>query len=106
MVRDLHGYSMLRHQQLQLFHLKGFHIHMTSVSDQDDTGEFELPTDGYDEISLYGDYHWDLGNAGELKVFVKGNNLTDEEIRNHTSRLKNYAPEPGRSYLLGLRYTY
>jgi len=83
-----------------------FHIHMTSVSDQDDTGEFELPTDGYDEISLYGDYHWDLGNAGELKVFVKGNNLTDEEIRNHTSRLKNYAPEPGRSYLLGLRYTY
>ncbi len=82
------------------------HFHMSRVSDQNDTGDFERPTEGYDEVSLYGDYHWDLGDAGELKVFLKANNLTDEEIRNHTSRLKNFAPEPGRSYLVGLRYSY
>jgi len=82
-------------------------VHLNKVSDQKDAGEFEYPTKGYDEVSLYGDYHWDLGSAGgELKVFVKGSNLTDEEIRNHTSRLKNYAPESGRSYLIGIRYRY
>jgi len=83
-----------------------FHVHLTSVSDQNNTGEFELATDGYEEVSLYGDYHWGLGNAGELKVFLKGENLSDEEIRNHTSRLKNFAPESGRSFMVGIRYSY
>lgn len=82
------------------------HVHLNKVSDQKDTGEFEYSTEGYDEVSLYSDYHWDLGSAGSLKLFLKANNLTDEEIRNHTSRLKNFAPESGRSYLIGLRYRY
>lgn len=82
------------------------HLHITEVSEQDDTGELELPTDGYTNLSLYADYHWDFGNESELKVFLKGNNLLDEEIRTHNSFLKNFAPERGRGFMVGLRLDY
>lgn len=82
------------------------HVHVTSVGDQDDTGELELSTDGYTNLSLYADYHLGLGNDSELKLFVRGDNLLDEEIRTHNSFLKNFAPEPGRSFTLGLRFEY
>lgn len=81
------------------------HLHAVRVRDQNSEGQFELPTDGYNLLSLYADYHFDVGQNGELKVFVRGDNLTDEEVRSHTTRLKNFAPEPGRSFRLGLRYT-
>ena len=77
----------------------------TSVDDQTDTGINETATDGYTRIDLYFDYHLDIG-GNELLFFAKGNNLSDEAIRNHTSFLKNFAPEPGRGYELGLRYTF
>ena len=77
----------------------------TSVDDQTDTGINEGATEGYTRIDLYFDYHFDIG-GNELLLFAKGNNLTDEEIRNHTSFVKNFAPEPGRGYELGLRYTF
>ena len=53
---------------------------------------------------MYADYHWDVGIDGELKVFIRGENLADKEIRSHSTRLKNYAPEAGRSIRVGLRY--
>jgi iron complex outermembrane receptor protein len=80
------------------------HAHAFRVSEQDDTGEFELATDGYNLVSFYADYHWDIGNQGELKLFARGDNLLDEEIRNHASLLKTFAPEAGRSFRIGLRY--
>jgi len=82
------------------------HLHLTRVDDQDDVGELELGTAGYTLLSLYADYHWDFGADSELKVFVRGDNLLDEEVRNHASFLKNYAPEPGRGVTLGLRFEY
>ncbi len=82
------------------------HLHVTDVDDQNDAGELELPTDGYTNVSLYADYHWRFGNDSELKLFVRGNNLLDEEIRTHTSFLKNFAPEAGRGFMLGLRLDY
>ncbi len=82
------------------------HLHLTRVDDQDDVGELELGTAGYSLLSLYVDYHWDFGADSELKVFVRGDNLLDEEVRNHASFLKNYAPEPGRGVTLGLRFEY
>jgi iron complex outermembrane receptor protein len=81
------------------------HFHAIRVLEQDDFGEFELPTDGYNLLSMYADYHWDVGTDGELKLFLRGDNLGDEEVRNHTTRLKNFAPDAGRSIQLGLRYT-
>ena len=78
---------------------------LTKVFDQKETALGEFKTDGYTRLQLYADYHVDLG-SGELLLFAKGNNLLDENIRDHTSFLKNYAPEPGRGVRLGVRYTY
>ncbi|MDZ7683856.1 MAG: TonB-dependent receptor [Gammaproteobacteria bacterium] len=82
------------------------HLHATRVFDQDDTAELELATDGYSLLSFYADYHWALSASSELKLFVKGENLLDEEIRNHASFLKHFAPEPGRGFKVGLRFEY
>jgi iron complex outermembrane receptor protein len=41
-----------------------------------------------------------------LLVYLKGNNLLNENIRNSTSYLKNYAPEPGRGVQLGFELSF
>jgi len=48
---------------------------------------------------------YNLGRVGGMaaKVFLQGTNLLDEEIRLHTSYLKDVAPLMGRSFTLGLR---
>ncbi|MCW8196588.1 TonB-dependent receptor [Proteobacteria bacterium 005FR1] len=80
-------------------------LRTTAVNEQDKVAEGELPTDSYTRVDAYLDYHLPLQNQ-ELIVFVKGLNLLDEEIRDHTSFLKHYAPAPGRSFELGLRYRF
>ena len=79
------------------------HVHVTRHGEQDDVGRLELETEGYTLLSIYADYHLPLGSDSEVKLFVRGDNLLDEEVRNHTSLLKNYAPEPGRAITLGFR---
>ena len=80
-------------------------LKLTEVLKQKDTGIEELETDGFTMLDVYADYHLNLGN-GELLIFAKGSNLLDEDVRNHTSFLKNFAPEPGRGLRIGVRYTY
>lgn len=75
------------------------------VEDQDKIGHGESITNGYTRWDLYADYHWSIGD-GELLAFAKLNNLTDEEIRDHTSFLKAYAPAAGRNINLGLRFDF
>lgn len=85
-------------------------LRTTAVSDQNNVAEEELETDGYVRVDAYLDYHLPLapGSASEreLLFFVKGRNLGDEEIRDHTSFLKNFAPAPGRSIEVGMRYRF
>ena len=40
---------------------------------------------------------------GDVTVYVKGSNLSDEEARVHSSFLKDLAPLPGRNISIGLR---
>ncbi len=40
------------------------------------------------------------------ELFVRGKNLTNEEAREHTSFLKEFAPQPGRGVLGGVRMTF
>jgi len=35
--------------------------------------------------------------------FLRGNNLLDQDMRAHTSFIKDFAPMPGRSVVAGLR---
>ena len=81
-------------------------LRATQVHEQEDAAELELPTDGYTLVSLYADYRFDFGGDSNLQVFLRGENLLDEEIRNHVSLLKNYAPEPGRGVMAGFRFEY
>lgn len=82
------------------------HWHTTRVNEQDNVSELELTTDGYTDMSLYADYHWRFGQRSELQLFARGTNLLNEEIRNHTSLVKNFSPDPGRALTVGLRFRY
>ncbi len=70
------------------------------------SGAFEMDTSGYHLLSASADYHLDIAEKGELWLFVKANNLLNEEIRNSVSFLRNYAPEPGQSFVFGFRASY
>lgn len=73
--------------------------------DQDDPGNNELPTDGYTRWDVGAEYNLVTG-AGELLMFAKGRNLSDDEIRLSPSFLRGFAPEAGRSLEIGARYRF
>ena len=73
--------------------------------EQDETVAHELPTDGYHDLRVF--MAWDLGIVGNsARIFLQGRNLTDEEQRQHTSYIKEFAPLPGRTLELGVRMTF
>ena len=73
--------------------------------EQDQTVDQELPTDGYDDLRVF--MAWDLDLVGSsARIFLQGRNLTDEEQRQHTSYIKEFAPLPGRTLELGVRMTF
>ena len=78
-------------------------IDATLVDDQDDVAENELPTESY--TLLNASLRYAFGDSGQY-VFLRGSNLLDEEIRQHTSPLKDIAPLPGRSLHVGVRYEF
>ncbi len=73
---------------------------------QDDVASFELPTDSYNDLSLYLGWQVPTAREADLELFLRGDNLTDSEQRHHTSFIKESAPQPGRRVTLGLRYTF
>jgi len=75
---------------------------LTHYFDQDDVAEKETATDGYTIIDANFNYYLD-GLGDDLVLFVKANNLTNEEARVHTSFIKDVAPLPARGFELGIR---
>jgi len=63
-------------------------------------GEPEQPTAGYTRVDA--SLAWRISGA-PLVVTLQGRNLTNEDMRIHTSFLKTLAPPAGRSVVLGLR---
>jgi iron complex outermembrane receptor protein len=72
------------------------------AADQDRPGRFETATDGYYRLDAGISYALALG-AVDTTLFLRGTNLTDEEIRASTSFLRDFAPEPGRALEAGVR---
>jgi len=70
--------------------------------DQNRHADHELPTDGYFLVNA--GVHYDL-KAGRTTTtfYLKGTNLTDAEVRQHTSVLKDIAPLAGRGVIAGIR---
>ncbi|MGB3625781.1 MAG: TonB-dependent receptor, partial [Henriciella sp.] len=78
------------------------------AGDQDDTGEGELPTDGYTTLDLrtalsLADLA--IGRDG-TELFLEARNVTDEEVRYATSVLKDTVPAPGRNIRGGVRLVF
>jgi iron complex outermembrane receptor protein len=71
--------------------------------DQKNTAPGETNTDGFTELEADLSYSYDLGNGMLLTAFARANNLLDEEIRHHTSFIKDEAPRPGRNFTIGAR---
>ena len=74
------------------------------VGEQDRVADYELPTDGYTTADLH--LSWAPNGDQGLIVFAEGKNLTDEEVREHTSFLKDLAPSPGRNLRLGVAWRF
>ncbi|GAW86965.1 iron complex outermembrane recepter protein [Bathymodiolus platifrons methanotrophic gill symbiont] len=81
-------------------------LRLTRAEPQNHVGENETPTAGYILLDANVSYQVQLADKYNLLLFVKGNNLLNETIRNSTSFLKDYAPEPGRGAEIGIRVSF
>ena len=75
------------------------------VFEQSDNADFELPTDAYADLRLHLAAEYELGNA-QVRAFLQGRNLTDEEQRHHSSIVKDMAPAPGRTIAIGAEVSF
>lgn len=76
-------------------------LSLTHALDQNRPGDNQEATEGYTRLDAYISYTTD-----QLSLFAKAANLTDEEIRNSTSFLRELAPEAGLGVTLGARYRF
>lgn len=72
------------------------------TASQDDVAFGELPTDAFDDLRLHLGYALMLGDS-TVELFLNGRNLTDDEQRLHTSFIKDFAPQPGRTIEAGIQ---
>lgn len=93
----------------QFDHTKGewnTNLRLTRGEAQTHSGDNDTATAGYLLLSLGTQYQvLDLHGA-DVMVFAKANNLLNENIRNSTSYLRNFAPEPRRGAEIGFRVSY
>ncbi|MDX5330566.1 MAG: TonB-dependent receptor [Caulobacteraceae bacterium] len=77
-------------------------LELRQVGEQDRVAENELPTDSYRMINA----SLVLRPVDGFKVFFEGRNLNDAEAREHASFLKDLIPLPGRTFRMGVGYTF
>lgn len=80
----------------------GARLDVTRVDGQSRVSAGELPTDGYVMVNATVSHKVRMQGL-DLEAFVRGNNLLNEEARNHVSFLKDIAPLGRRSLMAGLR---
>ena len=73
--------------------------------DQDRLAPNETPTDAYTVLNASFSYRFFTGNQ-VYDVILRGRNLTDEEVRNHTSFVKDIVPQPGRDVSVSVRLNF
>ena len=82
-------------------------VALTRVSRQNRVASFDL-RDGEPESATDGYTRFDAGASlrpanWAVTFYLHGRNLTNQDVRIHTSFLKAFAPPPGRSLVLGVR---
>lgn len=75
------------------------------VTAQNRIAALETTTAGYNDLGMEVSYHFRLAPRvlGDSALYLRGRNLTDDDQRRATSFLKDVAPLPGRTLMLGLR---
>ena len=81
-------------------------LRLTHAEAQTHAGANETSTASYLLLNLGAQYNLASFHDSEVMIFAKGKNLLNETIRNSTSYLRNFAPEPGRSVEVGIRISY
>jgi len=83
-----------------------FKTQLKDVDTQNDVGEGETATSGYQMLDARLTKTFDMNGKSKLKVSLFGRNLLDEIARNHASFVKNEVPLPGRNYGIKFNLTY
>ena len=85
----------------------GFSANLDYVraSKQDSVADYELPTEGYEDLRVYLSYEVETGKR-LTGVYVRARNLTGDEQRKHTSIIKDLAPDPDRTIEVGVRFRF
>lgn len=78
----------------------------THVFKQNRTAAFETTTAGFTRIDASLRYRWAYAANRSADIYVLGKNLSNRDMRVHTSFLKDFAPLPGRSVFVGVTATY
>lgn len=81
-------------------------LRLTRGETQAYAGDNESDTPAYVLLNLGAQYRLTKFEKAEIVLFANAKNLLDENIRNSTSYLRNFAPEPGRGAELGIRVNY
>jgi len=71
---------------------------------QNDTAAFELKTQSY--VLANARWTWQPFTDRDVRFILEGRNLTDEEVRVHTSVLKDRVPLPGRNFRAAIVYSF
>lgn len=91
---------------LQLDHKIGpwaTNLSVVRAARQNRLAELETETPGYTLVNAEVSYRIKQSKSIGYTVFMQGKNLLGDEMRVHTSYLKDVAPLPGRAFVLGLR---
>lgn len=80
-------------------------IDVIFVTDQNDEADLETDTDGYTMLNAGISKTFYAGDS-DVKLFLKGTNLLDEDARQHTSFQKDRVVLPGRGLEFGLSFEY
>nr|WP_241014083.1 TonB-dependent receptor [Pandoraea nosoerga] len=83
----------------------GARLEMVHASNQARVPANDLPTNGYTTLGAALTYQFRAGGAQWL-AYLKGENLTNQEVRLASSVLRDIAPQGGRSVRIGLRTTF
>ncbi len=81
-------------------------LRLTRAEAQNFVAANDTNTPGYLLLNLGAQYKIASFHNSKVLLFANGKNLLNENIRNSTSYLRNFAPDAGRSAELGIRISY
>ncbi len=81
-------------------------VRLTRGEAQTYAGDNQSNTPGYLLLNLGAQYQVASFHESQVMLFAAGKNMLNENIRNSTSYLRNFSPDPCRSAEIGIRVSY